>query len=202
MSETNIIELGTPYMLRNDGVLLNCNLIHPGFVFIDKSQLQNYIDKKFDYNTLKWFINNSNNNETVEGINKLLNCENLSKLEIIKILIRLQKLTDEEFCRVRMSDLMWHGTSRDIYFRIASDKTDWSDLIWNVVYKYRNQIESVTICLETTDLTKMSVYCLSDGTSIDKLSTEEYLMSSGKIYLSRDGFVNNTFKLNIWRSIK
>lgn len=203
MSKTSILELGTPYMLRHDGVLLNCNLIHPTFnYFLMTSDKMNiYIENKFNYGLVDWYKENTRNNLVIEKIDKLTTTK-LNIPESVKLIKEIVNLTEKEFVKVRMSNLKWSGKGRDIYFRITPSDFDWSDLIWKVVYEYRNQIESVTICEEDHTFTVNKVYCLSDGTPIDKLSTEEYLMTSGKIYLSRDDFVNKTFKFNLWRSVK
>lgn len=173
------LEIGTPYMLRNDGVLLDCGKLHPTTSTFQKKDLQKFIDKGFEYHLIDWFIESTKNKSTKDKLIELKRCKDPDKVR--KLVDELTALTNQEFCRVRMSNIRWWGFTRDIYFRITSVGFDWSDLIWKVVYEYRDQIESVTICQEVNSFAVEKVYYLSDGTPIDKLPTEEFIMAEGKI---------------------
>ena len=41
---------------------------------------------------------------------------------------------------------MFGGTSRDIYFRISSVNFNWNFIIYDIVEKYKDQLDNVTIC--------------------------------------------------------
>lgn len=182
-NKINNLEIGTPYMLRNDGVLLECNAIHPSFLSFLGKDLQRHIDKEFDYTIVEWFINNTRNKVTLDKLNQLKHCKGMSIGEVEQLLKDLSRLTNQEFCRVRMSNIRLFGKTRDIYFRISSTNFNWHNYIWNVVYKYRDQIESVTICSEEDICEPEHIYYLSDGTPIDKLPTKQFIMAEGKITL-------------------
>lgn len=132
----------TPYMLRNDGALLACGDLHP---YIKMSNSASYetnlktLNSHLDF--LDWFYKNSLNDETKELINEFK--EEPSE-ELMNL---LNDLTNQEFCRVRTSNykFKYGGDNGQIYFRISSTGFNWFDLIWNVVNKFSNVIEEVTV---------------------------------------------------------
>lgn len=132
----------TPYMLRNDGALLACGDLHP---YIKMSKSASYetnlktLNSHLDF--LDWFYKNSLNDETKELINEFK--EEPSE-ELMNL---LNDLTNQEFCRVRTSNykVKYGGDNGQIYFRISSTGFNWFDLIWNVVNKFSNVIEEVTV---------------------------------------------------------
>ena len=132
----------TPYMLRNDGALLACGDLHP---YIKMSNSASYetnlktLNSHLDF--LDWFYKNSLNDETKELINEFK--EEPSE-ELMNL---LNDLTNQEFCRVRTSNykVKYGGDNGQIYFRISSTGFNWFDLIWNVVNKFSNVIEEVTV---------------------------------------------------------
>lgn len=132
----------TPYMLRNDGALLTCGDLHP---YIKMSNSASYetnlktLNSHLDF--LDWFYKNSLNDETKELINEFK--EEPSE-ELMNL---LNDLTNQEFCRVRTSNykVKYGGDNGQIYFRISSTGFNWFNLIWNVVNKFSNAIEEVTV---------------------------------------------------------
>jgi predicted nucleotidyltransferase len=132
----------TPYMLRNDGKLLECGELHP---YIKMSNSTSYetnlktLNNHLDF--LDWFYNNTLNDETKELI------EEFKKEPSEELMNLLNDLTNQEFCRVRTSNykVKYGGDNGQIYFRISSTGFNWFDLIWNIVFKYSKDIREVTV---------------------------------------------------------
>lgn len=132
----------TPYMLRNDGKLLECGELHP---YIKMSNSTSYetnlktLNNHLDF--LDWFYNNTLSDETKELI------EEFKKEPSEELMNLLNDLTNQEFCRVRTSNykVKYGGDNGQIYFRISSTGFNWFDLIWNIVFKYSKDIREVTV---------------------------------------------------------
>lgn len=88
--------------------------------------------------------------------------------------------TNQEFCRMRTSDLFsMNSGSHDVYFRIGSVDFNWFELIWQVVYENKNWITSVTISPDYNSKGKDKVYN-HNGVLIQHLPTDDFLTLSGK----------------------
>lgn len=159
------IKLATPYMIRNDGKLIECSPMHPYIKYFHENK-EECIDKLSTkrLSSLYWFYNNTNKDKTKETIEIILNYlfqHNLvddveinipvdtylpSKEEIEDFINILNVDTNQEFLRMRTSSLLFGGNSRDVYFRISSIDFNWNFIIYDVVEKYRDQIDNITIC--------------------------------------------------------
>ena len=161
----------TPYMLRNDGALLACGDLHP---YIKMSNSASYetnlktLNSHLDF--LDWFYKNSLNDETKELINEFK--EEPSE-ELMNL---LNDLTNQEFCRVRTSNykVKYGGDNGQIYFRISSTGFNWFDLIWNVVNKFSNVIEEVTVMKD-----KQTFGGKEFDYYYDHIPTKDFLLLSG-----------------------
>ena len=178
LQESIIISPMTPYMLRNDGVLLECGSLHP---YVNISSNQSFEDSyeiaKENPRNIKWFINNTNQDEVKKLGEKLLK-DDLTEEEFN----RLNDLTNQEFCRVRTSNfkVRFGGDNGEIYFRISSKDFNWFDLIWKVVMDNKNVIKNVTVVKDTQSLGgKEFNYYLVDGKKLDHLDVEEFLTLKG-----------------------
>ena len=178
LQESIIISPMTPYMLRNDGVLLECGSLHP---YVNISSNQSFEDSygiaKENPRNIKWFINNTNQDE-VKKLGKKLLKDDLTEEEFN----RLNDLTNQEFCRVRTSNfkVRFGGNNGEIYFRISSKGFNWFDLIWEVVMNNKNVIKNVTVVKDTQSLGgKEFNYYLVDGKKLDHLDVEEFLTLKG-----------------------
>jgi hypothetical protein len=124
-------------MLRNDGKLIECNLrygnYHPYILQvydIDNDIKSLVLDRLSE---LEWFYENTNDEKTKEDIAilyKSLTNENdfgannntyiVKDDELRQFAINLNDRVNNEFCRVRTSNVKYGGSSNDIYFRISS----------------------------------------------------------------------------------
>lgn len=191
------LDITTPYMLRNDGVLLSCGTIHP--------YIKMYFSESFDTNLTKllqhpefivWFYKNTLLNETrqliADFLYKLPNQTKLiadlkiekpekNKKSIERIFIDLNNITNQEFCRVRTSNFKYKygGANGEIYFRISSIGFNWFDLIWMVVNEYKDQIKTITIMKDFATFGEQFAYIKDGKHEFNKMPIEEFLTLSG-----------------------
>lgn len=138
------LEKATPYMLRNDGKLIKCELkygnYHPYIlnVYDIDSDIKSLVFDRFS--ELEWFYNNTNNKNVKEyisiiyhsltGDNYFNDSDYIVKDDELKqFAIALNNEVNNEFCRVRTSNVKYGGDSNDIYFRISSIGFNWFPLI-------------------------------------------------------------------------
>lgn len=195
------LDKATPYMLRNDGNFKNVSPIHP-YIKYGHETAQQALDKLADFRlpALKWFYENTRSADTRQLIGSVVKfmissdlitvdqgnfCKDLNdvylpkKEEIAGFIDELADNTNQEFCRVRTSGILFRGNSNDIYFRISSIRFNWFDLIWSIVNKYKNFISAVTICKDSNTFGgRFEPYKVS-GVAIDGLPTQEFLELPG-----------------------
>ena len=98
----------------------------------------------------------------------------------IEVLFELaNQKVNQDFCRVRTSNVITSGTSRDTYFRIGSHGFNWFDLIWNLVYENRKWISSVTIIGDKQSRGESFVYS-HNGEKIEEMETDDFINISGR----------------------
>lgn len=170
------LEKAKPYMLRNDGELLDCGDLHPYFKYeYDENPelaLNHLMNRDSDF--IEWFYMNTHYNTTKDKIKSLLfsllnvddfklqaqslidalNLQSTDMIvkdmkQIVDIFLDLNNDTNQEFCRVRTSHLKYGGTSNEVYFRISSIHFNWYDIIWKIVLDNKNFIENITITKDT-----------------------------------------------------
>lgn len=197
----------TPYMLRNDGQVFECKGWHPYISNIYDSKEDN-LDSLINERLweLEWYYDNSLNNNVKENIKILVNTccnkdinfekdkdELFNKFnvdentyvcrddnELYSILENLNNEMNQEFCKVRTSNVKFGGNSNDIYFRISSIGFNWFDLIWKFVMNNSKDISSVTISRDTRvrDFTQGECYKIK-GKEINHMPTNEFLTLEG-----------------------
>lgn len=192
------IKLATPYMIRNDGKLIECSPMHPYIKYFHESigECINKLSTK-RLSSLYWFYENTNKEKTKETIEIVLKyflkhnlIENiqinipentyLSSTEEIEDFINILNAdTNQEFLRMRTSSLLFGGNSRDVYFRISSIDFNWFNIIWELVYKYRNQISNITICKDSNTFGNSFNTYKVGNVHIDHYPTEEFLTLNG-----------------------
>lgn len=195
----------TPYMLRSDGELLTCGTYHPYLKCFYEDSLEDSLeftlcDSPRDF---VWFYDNTRNAELKKCIEAIIknaqdvdslsdadfdgelsvipydNAPEMSYEELLQTFSRANDLSNEEFCRVRTSGLVDGGTGNGIYFRISSKRTNWFDLIWELVYKNRRWITDVTVIADPQATGEEDNYYRHNGTVFNKTPTEEFIMMSG-----------------------
>lgn len=174
----DILPDSTPFMLRDDGALLECGSLHPYILMSVKSALETNIKTLNDHiNFLDWFYNNTLQKEVKELIDAYKKTNDPTLLE------KLNTLTNNEFCRARTSNykVPYGGNNGQIYFRISSDNGfNWFDLIYNVVLQYEN-LDYITIVKDAQafkDVKDFDYYKIK-GVEINQLPIEEFLTLQG-----------------------
>lgn len=197
----------TPYMLRNDGKCFECEGWHPYIsnIYDDENDLDSLINERLW--ELKWYYDNSLVSDVKKYIEILVKscCEkdmNFKKdkqelfnifnvkedtytcrddNELYSMLNNINNLTNQEFCKVRTSNIKIGGDSNDIYFRISSIGFNWFNIIWKFVMDNAKDISSVTISRDTRvrDFTQGECYRVN-GVEINHLPTDEFLTLKGR----------------------
>lgn len=168
----------TPFMLRDDGVLLKCGDIHP-YIFMSVKYSLNTnlktLNNHLDF--LEWFYKNTLQKDVKTLIDKYKQTKDDS------LLSELNTLTNNEFCRVRTSNykVPYGGNNGQIYFRISSNNGfNWFDAIYNTVLKYDN-LDYVTVVKDAQafkDVRDFDYYKIG-GKEINQMPIEEFLTSPG-----------------------
>lgn len=202
------LDKATPYMLRNDGELFKCpDDIHP--YIIRYSDIENDINSLLNesINDLKFIYDHTNNDETKDYIRIIVKSAyqsdrymvdkfdmidyfeyfditdktyTTSGKELETFVVGLNDLVNQEFCRVRTSDLKYGGYSDDIYFRISSVGFNWFDIIWNTVMRYKNSISTITVSKDNSarDFGDYGVYKIN-GQELDHMPINDFLTLRG-----------------------
>ena len=171
---SKLLEPTTPYMLRRDGSLLECGSVHPYLArFEDEDD-----DAIFELDDLdlQWFMDNTKDEETKKLIPEF---RKTGSREAFK---KIVELTNNEFCKVRTSNHKYNygGDNGEIYFRLCNtDNFNWYDIIWNVVFQFRNGIQNVTIMRDYDTFGKQFDYCNIKGTPIKHIPVDEFLTMKG-----------------------
>lgn len=199
------LKKATPYMLRNDGELFECQLLHP-YIKVqfehDTDQAINYLINSDNYSySVQWFYDHTNSDLLKEEIRSLVKSlseiDKLGKLkdkiefdyseanystnpeDIRPLFEEINDATNQEFCRVRTSSIKYGGYSGDIYFRISSVGFNWFNIIWELVARNKNFIESITICKDTQTFGGRINWYKINGIDIHMIPTEDFLTLKG-----------------------
>ena len=203
-----ILKANTTYMLSKSGDVICTGRQHPYVNW--RNGLPRHKPKPKNVNTtdviirtydLKWFVDNTSNDETKELALKCLEvaCKHRKHRDYSKVSIQafntqyqhvkkdlelfnaLESLTNEEFCRVRTSNVKFYGggDNGEIYFRISSTNFNWFDTIWKVVLDNKNFIKYVTIVRDETVGTNSEEYYVLDGKQTFQMPVDEFLTLSG-----------------------
>lgn len=199
------LRTATPYMLDNKGNLLECGIMHPYIKYPFESgekALNKLLKERFE--SLLWFYENGN--KDIKNYIEILvtSCpeygysvpqNNIKKSEYIieaekdlfVFLTTLNSETNQQFCRVRMSSLLFGGTSDEVYFRIGSEGFNWFPLIWQVVYDNKNFISNVTICKDQNVFDRYE-RCYLNGEAIEHMTVDTFLMCDGNPIIEKIDF--------------
>lgn len=200
------LKSATPYMLRNDGELLNCGIIHPYIKYIKQDRNKNQIVDLFSNRPdhLLWFFNNTKVDTTKRDIidfasavvnvnpynlnddviSSIKNSYNLtdkvgSQFDIESLFEQLTDETNQEFCRVRTSNIRWGGNDGSIYFRISSIGFNWFNIIWNVVYNNKDFISTVNICKDLQTFGGELTYYRHNNKVMSNMPVDDFIKLSG-----------------------
>ncbi len=111
----------------------------------------------------------------------------------------LEDLNDrcnQEFLRFRLGGLFFSDPTkgREIYFRVSSTNFNWFNLIWELVYRNRQTLQSVTISADSQSGKNIGtpVYIL-DGQPVDHMPVEEFVELSGRPLVEHKQYVQEEF---------
>ncbi len=229
LSESDVydIEKGTPYMLRNDGLLLDVEDvgIHPYIIYYMTDSLSEALYCLFDEHLshFEWFYKNTRHNTTKNNLRQLAieyycsgnfpnvpsyrkktmlqqivggfdesNSIKLTKDEITDLLQQCNNECNQEFCRVRTSSLKFGWSNNGIYFRISSVGFNWFNLIWEVVYRFKDRVSDVTICTDTQSKGGRLSYYRHNGEEMNRMPVDEFINLSGNPVV--ESYKNNFYE--------
>lgn len=163
-------------------------LVHPD----DLVWVYNHIEDQDTKNLIKQIIKSVKANaeyygiwysEIFDDLEKSIDLNDIPAIDNsndIEVLLELaNQKVNQDFCRVRTSNVITSGASRDIYFRIGSHGFNWFDLIWNLVYENRKWISSVTIVGDKQSRGESFVYS-HNGEKIEEMKTDDFINISGR----------------------
>lgn len=188
------LQPNTPYMLRQDGVLLTCGSVHP-YIKNNNWDIKTNIEYLINKNpeALEWFKDNAKDKELL----KLINSFSVDMSE--DDFNRMNDLSNEEFCRVRTSNYKYKygGNNGEIYFRISSKEFNWFDNIWDIIIfnSKKSFIKKITVMQDPQTFgTKTFKYFNSKQGLINNMNIEDFLslndFSIEKINESKDDISN------------
>lgn len=207
------LKKSTPYMLRNDGELLECGDMHPYIKYIIQEPNDKQIIDLFTLypEFLYWFYCNTNHKSIKEDINNFVSIVmnnnfynfndsviadlkdkyNVSdftakQFDLEKLFLAINDETNQEFCKVRTSALKYGGSDRSIYFRIGSTDFNWFNIIWDVVYRYKDLIDFVNICTDTQSTGRPIKWYNHNGKFMQNIPTSEFITLSGNPIFERN----------------
>ena len=211
------LKRANPYMLRNDGKLIDCYPLRPYINYYSNYSAESAIEDTFSTNHIdfvKWFYDNTAVSTTKRDIKlllkSLLNTDIFSvdkariqalnidlsgvdslcdKFDIIALYKAVNDETNQEFLRVRTSSLKFGGTSNSIYFRVSSTDFNWFNIIWEFVYNNRNFIDKVTICTDAQSRGGSIQFYKHNGNVINEMPTQEFITLSGNPVIESNNYV-------------
>lgn len=212
------LKSATPYMLRNDGKLIECSPMHPYIKYNIYDNNKNQIEQLFNLRLkfIEWFYNNTQHQEIKEEILNFIsnvinsNLYDINNIEEVQTKFNLPSATtrdendieeqflelnnemNQEFCRVRTSNMRLGGTSGDTYFRISSANFNWFDIIQNIVLENQNFITSVSISTDTQSRGGRPIFYSHNGIKIFELPTDEFLTLSGNPIIESNNYSVNS----------
>lgn len=99
--------------------------------------------------------------------------------EIDDLLKHCNNETNQEFCRMRTSSLKFGIANNGIYFRISSVGFNWFNLIWEVVYRFKDRVSDVTVCTDTQSKGGKLKYYSHNGKELNRVPVDEFINLSG-----------------------
>ena len=200
------VEKATPYMLRNDGKLFKCGNVHPYVRYFHQTKLEDILSDKLEFrNILLWFDSHTQYESTKRLIYSILtylkfDTENNydskpveSDEELWSYINLLTDETNQEFCKVRTSALLYGGSKDNIYFRISSIGFNWFDNIWNVIMNNQDRLSEITICKDTSTFGNNFESYKINGQSIIDFPVKEFLTLSGNPLIENIEYCSKDF---------
>lgn len=208
-SRSEGLRTATPYMLRNDGKLIECAPMHPYIMRAHESADILKLIKDGDderVGALRWFREHTGNDklrETIDVVLRYFGIENIdayksSDEEILDFVRQANNLSNQEFLRLRTSSMLYGGTDKSLYARISSVDFNWYPLLSELLLTHPG-IENITICKDSNTFGgRFEAYSIN-GVKCDHLPVDEFLCMRGAPIVegvrSRYDVVNNAIRI-------
>jgi hypothetical protein len=208
-SSSESLRTATPYMLRNDGKLVECAPMHPYIMRAHEladilKLLKDGDDEKVG--ALRWFREHTGNDKLRETIDVVLGYFGIEKIdaykssdeEILDFVRQANNLSNQEFLRLRTSSMLYGGTDKSLYARISSVDFNWYPLLSDLLLSHPG-IENITICKDSNTFGgRFEAYSIN-GVKCDHLPVDEFLCMGGVPIVegvrSKYGVVNNAIRV-------
>lgn len=179
-----MLKPNTPYMLRDDGKLLECGSVHPYIEMFKEASYEKNLNELLNRHSgfLDWFRENTKREDTASLVSKFESLEDKTNEEAKSLFEELSRKTDEEFCRVRTSNIKYAygGDNGEIYFRIPVDsKVNWFDSIWKTVAENAPSIDYVTVVKDGPIVGKKQEYCSVGNEKLSHMPIDDFLTIEG-----------------------
>lgn len=187
--QENLLELATPYMLRNDGKLIECSPMHPYIMMAhEKSDVIGLLENgdKNKVSALNWFHNHTTNKQLKDVIDGILNYFEIKKSssykpsesEILDFITQANHMGNQEFLRLRTSSMLYGGTAKSIYARISSVDFNWYPLLFDLLTSGTG-IEYITICRDSNTFGGRFDPYRINGIECNNIPVDEFLCIKG-----------------------
>lgn len=203
------LRMATPYMLRNDGQLIECAPMHPYIMRAHEGTdviklIKDGNDEKVG--ALRWFREHTGNDKLRETIDVVLGYFGIEKTgvyessdeEIFDFVRQASNLSNQEFLRLRTSSMLYGGTDKSLYARISSVDFNWYPLLSSLLSSHPG-MESITICKDSNTFGgRFEAYSIN-GVKCDHLPVDEFLCMRGTPIIesvsSKYDIVNNAIRI-------
>lgn len=180
----SMLKPNTPYMLRDDGKLLECGFVHPYIEMFKEASYEKNLNELLNRHSgfLDWFRENTKREDTASLVSKFESLEDKTNEEAKSLFEELSRKTNEEFCRVRTSNIKYSygGDNGEIYFRIPVDsKVNWFDSIWKTVAENAPSIDYVTVVKDGPIVGKKQEYCSVGNAKLSHMPIDDFLTIEG-----------------------
>ena len=183
---TEALKGNTAYMLRRDGTMFDCSPIHPYVLLYPNESIETNVKALEDHpGFIDWFIEHSNDQKVKDIMERIKGGDRSEET-----LREANRLANDEFCRVRTSNIKYAygGDNGEIYFRIAStDWFNWYDAIWNVVMEGRDWIGYVTVIKDKPIVGNRQEYYSVGGEELRHVPVDTFLTLKGEPVLEKSG---------------
>ena len=183
------LRMAMPYMLRNDGALIECAPMHPYIMrAYEESDIVRLLHEKDSgkVSALRWFREHTGNDDLKETIDVIFGYFGIessggyeaSHDEILDFIRQASNLSNQEFLRLRTSSMLYGGTDSSLYARISSVDFNWYPLLFDLLSSNRG-IERITICKDSNTFGgRFEAYSIN-GVKCDNLPADEFLCMTG-----------------------
>ena len=200
------LEKATAYMLRNDGLIFKNELMHPYIIYNKEDTTLNSLKRLLtkDRWMIVWFYIHSRYDDTKKLIEELIKSLVKSEVEYIEkdwaeehfsfnektnystkevdyleLFEDINNRTNQEFLRIRTSNLKFGGDSGDLYCRVSSNNFNWYNLLSELIIKNKNFIETITITNDPQSTGgKLKTYIIGNK-KIDHMNADDFLFIKG-----------------------